>query len=103
MMTSTYKVTYYKPNVGGSRSMNVQAEYHSEAEDLVRGMVPGADIINSQEVKNAGDSATSAMDIGGSAVILGALLAIGVIIAYWHIVLPVALIIGIFWYFINNN
>ena len=83
--------------------MNVQAEYHSEAEDLVRGMVPGADVINCQEVKNRGDSVTSAMDIGGSAAILGALLAIGVVIAYWYIVLPVALIIGIIWYFINNN
>ena len=102
-MTSTYKVTYYKPGVGGSRSMNVQAEYHSEAEDLVRGMVPGADIINSQEVRNGASS--SSMDFGdwGSAAILGALLAIGVVIAYWYIVLPVALIIGIIWYFINNN
>ena len=84
--------------------MNVQAEYHSEAEDLVRGMVPGADIINSQEVRNR-DSSSSSMDFGdwGSAAILGALLAIGVVIAYWYIVLPVALIIGIIWYFINNN
>ena len=83
--------------------MNVQAEYHSEAEDLVRGMIPGADIINSQEVRNRASS--SSMDFGdwGSAAILGALLAIGVVIAYWYIVLPVALIIGIIWYFINNN
>ena len=83
--------------------MNVQAEYHSEAEDLVRGMVPGADIINSQEVKNGASS--SSMDFGdwGSAAILGALLAIGVVIAYWYIVIPVAIIIGIIWYYINNN
>ena len=82
--------------------MNVQAEYHSEAEDLVRGMVPGADIINSQEVRNR-DS--SSMDFGdwGSAAILGILLAIGVVIAYWYIVIPVAIIIGIIWYYINNN
>ena len=83
--------------------MNVQAEYHSEAEDLVRGMVPGADIINSQEVRNRASSSSMDFGVWGSAAILGALLAIGVVIAYWYIVLPVALIIGIIWYFINNN
>ena len=103
-MTSTYKVTYYKPNLAGSRTMNVQAEYNFEAEDLVRGMVPGADVINCQEIR--GGSSSSSFDGGsgcGSAMILGSLLLIGAVIAYWYIVIPVAIIIGIIWYYINNN
>ena len=48
-------------------------------------------------------SSSSSMDMGSSAAILGILFAIGAIVAYWYIVIPVAIIIGILWYYINNN
>ena len=55
------------------------------------------------DTSSSSSSSSSSMDIGGSAAILGILFAIGVIVAYWYIVIPVAIIIGIIWYYINNN
>ena len=55
------------------------------------------------DTSSSSSSSSSSMDIGGSAAILGILLAIGTIVAYWYIVIPVAIIIGILWYYINNN
>ena len=55
------------------------------------------------DTSSSSSSSSSSMDIGGSAAILGILLAIGAIVAYWYIVIPVAIIIGILWYYINNN
>ena len=55
------------------------------------------------DTSSSSSSSSSSMDIGGSAAILGILFAIGVIVAYWYIVIPVAIIIGILWYYINNN
>ena len=55
------------------------------------------------DTSSSSSSSSSSMDIGGSAAILGILFAIGAIVAYWYIVIPVAIIIGIIWYYINNN
>ena len=55
------------------------------------------------DTSSSSSSSSSSMDMGGSAVILGILFAIGAIVAYWYIVIPVAIIIGILWYYINNN
>ena len=55
------------------------------------------------DTSSSSSSSSSSMDIGGSAAILGILFAIGAIVAYWYIVIPVAIIIGILWYYINNN
>ena len=61
--------------------------------------------IHDDGTSSSSSSSSSSMDFGdwGSAAILGILLAIGVVIAYWYIVIPVAIIIGIIWYYINNN
>ena len=59
--------------------------------------------MHDDDTSSSSSSSSSSMDIGGSAAILGILLAIGVVIAYWYIVIPVAIIIGILWYYINNN
>ena len=104
-MTSTYKVTYYKPGVGGSRSMKVEAEYHSEAEDLVRGMVPGADIINSEEVRggsSSSSSSSSSMDMGGTLGLCAVLFALWLIVEFWMWILPITLIGAILWYWGNK-
>ena len=104
-MTSTYKVSYYKPGVGGSRSMKVEAEYHSEAEDLVRGMVPGADIINSEEVRggsSSSSSSSSSMDMGGTLGLCAVLFALWLIVEFWMWILPITLIGAILWYWGNK-
>ena len=59
--------------------------------------------VRDDDTSSSSSSSSSSMDIGGSAAILGILFAIGVIVAYWYIVIPVAIIIGILWYYINNN
>ena len=104
-MTSTYKVTYYKPNLAGSRTMNVQAEYNSEAEDLVRGMVPGADVINCQEIRGGSSSSGGDMDFGDMGGMLGlfaVLFVLWLIIEYWMWILPITLIGAISWYLGNK-
>ena len=58
---------------------------------------------SSSSSSSSSGSNMSLGDMGGSAVILGILFAIGAIVAYWYIVIPVAIIIGIIWYYINNN
>ncbi len=101
-MTSTYKVTYYKPNLAGSRSMKVEAEYHSEAEDLVRGMVPGADVIRSEEVRGGSSSSGGDMnfgDMGGMLGLFAVLFVLWLIIEYWMWILPITLIGAILYYF----
>ena len=59
--------------------------------------------VRDDDTSSSSSSSSSSMDIGGSAAILGILLAIGAIVAYWYIVIPVAIIIGFLWYYINNN
>ena len=59
--------------------------------------------VRDDDTSSSSSSSSSSMDMGGSAVILGILFAIGAIVAYWYIVIPVAIIIGILWYYINNN
>ena len=59
--------------------------------------------VRDDDTSSSSSSSSSSVDIGGSAAILGILLAIGAIVAYWYIVIPVAIIIGILWYYINNN
>ena len=59
--------------------------------------------VRDDDTSSSSSSSSSSMDIGGSAAILGILLAIGAIVADWYIVLPVAIIIGILWYYINNT
>ena len=59
--------------------------------------------VRDDDTSSSSSSSSSSMDMGGSAAILGILLAIGAIVAYWYIVIPVAIIIGILWYYINNN
>ena len=58
---------------------------------------------SSSSSSSSSGSNMSLGDMGGSAAILGILFAIGAIVAYWYIVIPVAIIIGIIWYYINNN
>ena len=77
-MSFTYKVTYYNPDFAGIRSMNVDAEYHSEAENLVRGMVPGADVVRVEQVSGGGSSSS-----GGD--VIGLLLLGGVLFVLYYV------------------
>ena len=85
--------------------MKVEAEYHSEAEDLVRGMVPGADIINSEEVRggsSSSSSSSSSMDMGGTLGLCAVLFALWLIVEFWMWILPITLIGAILWYWGNK-
>ena len=85
--------------------MKVEAEYHSEAEDLVRGMVPGADVINSEEVRGGSSSSGGDMDFGDMGGMLGlfaVLFALWLIVEFWMWILPITLIAAILWYWVNK-
>jgi hypothetical protein len=50
---------------------------------------------NSYNSPNEGSSGLDFSDIGGSALLIALLLLLWVVIEYWHIILPISIIVGI--------
>ena len=68
---STYEVSYYKDGWGGSRKMTVEAEYTSEAEELVENMVgSGCTILTTFEKKQPQQTSSGTTSFSGGGLLL---------------------------------
>ena len=108
MTVSTYKVTYTTPNYGGSREMQVQAESHSEAEDLVRNQIPSGSSVGNSYVVH--EDSSSWFDSGsggdfwdGKTALITFLIGLFLIIEFWMYIIPITLAVAILYYFIKKE
>lgn len=75
----------------------VEASTAHDAVSRVQRRNPGCNVhcTNSYNSSRQGSSSLDFSDIGGSALLIGLLLLLGVIIEYWSIILPVGIVLGI--------
>ena len=75
----------------------VEASTAHDAVSRVQRRNPGCNVhcINSYNSSRQGSSSLDFGDIGGSALLIGLLLLLWVIIEYWSIILPVGIVLGI--------
>lgn len=92
-----WRGTAWLGSSAGRQQVEVRANTYSGAVEQVERIYGGEHISDLREVRESGGSSTGLdfSDIGGSALLIGLLLLLWVIIEYWSIILPVGIVLGI--------
>lgn len=89
-------------SASGYQDIEVSANTINGAKEQLQNIYGAEQIINLREVRNSGGGGSS-IDIGGGGwAIIGALIVLGVIVTYWYIVIPFAILVGLGWWFMNK-
>lgn len=96
---ATYRAKCWLGQSAGYEELEVQANTSNGAKQQFERVYGATQIINLREVRTGGGSSSDSGDVGGY-LILGAI-AVGIwlLVEYWWIVVPVAVILGLLaWY-----
>ena len=91
-------------SASGYQDIEVSANTINGAHEQLKNIYGAEQIINLREIRNSGGGGGGGIELGsGGWKIIGVLLAIGAIVAYWYIILPIAILVGLGWWFLNKQ
>ena len=90
-------------SASGYQDIEVSANTINGAKEQLQRIYGAEQIINLREVRNSSSSG-SGIELGsGGWAMIGILLAIGAVVAYWYIILPLAALCAAGWWFLNKQ
>jgi hypothetical protein len=91
-------------SASGYQDIEVSANTINGAHEQLKNIYGAEQIINLREVRGSGGGGGGGIELGsGGWAIIGILFAIGAVVAYWYIILPIAILIGLGWWFLNKE
>lgn len=91
-------------SASGYQDIEVSANTINGAKEQLQNIYGAEQIINLREIRNSGGGGGGGIELGsGGWTIIGVLLGIGAIVTYWYIILPIAALVGVGWWFLNKN
>lgn len=91
-------------SASGYQDIEVSANTINGAQEQLRNIYGAEQIINLRQVSNSGGGGGGGIDLGGGGwAIIGTILGLSVIVAYWYIIIPVAILGGLGWWFLNKQ
>lgn len=91
-------------SASGYQDIEVSANTINGAKEQLQNIYGAEQIINLREIRNSGGGGGGGIELGrGGWTIIGVLLGIGAIVAYWYIILPIAILGGLGWWFLNKE
>mgnify|MGYP000890879001 CR=1 FL=1 len=93
---ATWRAQCWLGSESGYQNLEVQSNTFQGAEQQLRRIYGAEQIINLREVRS-GESSSSDTDLGGMLMLGAVLFGIWLIVEYWWIVAPIAIIILIAW------
>lgn len=88
-------------SASGYQDIEVSANTINGAKEQLQNIYGAEQIINLREVRGSGGGGGGGIELGsGGWTIIGVLLGIGAIVAYWYIIIPVAILVGLGWWFL---
>jgi len=91
-------------SASGYQDIEVSANTINGAKEQLQSIYGAEQIINLREVRGSGGGGGGGIELGsGGWTIIGVLLGIGAIVAYWYIILPIAILGGLGWWFLNKE
>jgi len=91
-------------SASGYQDIEVSANTINGAKEQLQNIYGAEQIINLREIRNSGGGGGGGIALGrGGWTIIGVLLGIGAIVAYWYIILPIAILVGLGWWFLSKE
>jgi hypothetical protein len=91
-------------SASGYQDIEVSANTINGAKEQLQRIYGAEQIINLREIRNSSSSGGGGIELGsGGWAIIGILLAIGAIVAYWYIILPIAALCGAGWWLLSKE
>lgn len=91
-------------SASGYQDIEVSANTINGAHEQLKNIYGAEQIINLREIRNSGGGGGGGIELGsGGWKIIGVLLAIGAIVTYWYIIIPIAILGGLGWWFLNKE
>ena len=96
---ATYRAKCWLGSASGYQELEVQSSTPYGAKEQFERIYGAEQIINLREVRSSSNSSSDSGDVGGYLIIGAILFGIWLIIEYWWIVVPAAVILGLLaWY-----
>jgi hypothetical protein len=96
---ATYRAKCWLGSASGYQELEVQANTSYGAKEQFERIYGAEQIINLREVRSGGNSSSDSGDVGGYLIIGAILFGAWLVIEYWWIVVPAAVILGLLaWY-----
>lgn len=90
-------------SASGYQDIEVSANTINGAQEQMRDIYGAEQIINLRQVRNSGGGGGSGINLGsGGWTIIGSILGLSVIVAYWYIIIPIAILCGLGWWFVTK-
>jgi hypothetical protein len=91
-------------SASGYQDIEVSANTINGAKEQLQNIYGAEQIINLREIRDSGGGGGGGIELGrGGWTIIGVLLGIGAIVAYWYIILPIAILVGLGWWFLSKE
>jgi hypothetical protein len=91
-------------SASGYQDIEVSANTINGAKEQLQNIYGAEQIINLREIRNSGGGGGGGIELGrGGWTIIGVLLGFGAIVAYWYIILPIAILVGLGWWFLSKE
>jgi hypothetical protein len=96
---ATYRAKCWLGSSSGYQELEVQSNTRNGAYEQFERIYGAEQIINLREVNSGNSSSNSDLNIGGSFTLIAIVVALWVLIEWWWIAIPTAVIIGLLcWY-----
>jgi hypothetical protein len=99
MVMATWRAKCWLGSSAGYQELEVQANTLNGAKQQLERVYGAEQITNLREVRSGSSSLGSAVNSGGTVMLLAALFVIWLIVKCWWIVIPVGAILGVLYYF----
>lgn len=91
-------------SASGYQDIEVSANTINGAKEQLQNIYGAEQIINLRQVSNSGSSSGGGIELGsGGWTFIAILFGIGAIVAYWYIIIPVAVLGGLGWWFLTKQ